>query len=249
MKNANLIDRIVLGFTNEEAFQKKIQKKNEKAEFIKNSVKSLLIPGKDTFAVEVPNPTTGGIEQQFFLTKQGAMKILDLFNLVPDFHIEKNQVNTPKGPNFLYEVRCDLKDEEGVIVGSGYGVGSSHGFGSSNVAVKMARKSALVDAVIYSLRLDLTPDEDHERYRDPQYEYVESAPNAPQEVERATPDQVRKIEAAAQNIGLDINRILSHYSINSLNELTLDQANELMHYFENTIKSGQHGGQHQEVRQ
>ncbi len=249
MQKTNLIDTIITemhegdgkkGESRIKAFEKKIDQRAELTELVKDKIKSILIPGKDTFTVETPNPYTGEIDHSTYLTKQGAMKIMDLFGLVADFHIENDKVNTPRGPSFVYEVRCDLKNPEGQVLGVGYGIASSHAFGSANVAIKMARKSALVDAVIYAVKLDFSPDEDHEKFKEPQYEYTSSPEQTSQgSHERISPEQVQQIVSAAEAAGMDVGRVLAYYGINSLSELTVEQAEELMNYFSQVMAQQQ----------
>lgn len=108
-------------------------------------------------AVLVPNIDYGIIPHcnKPTLLKPGAEKIMNYLSLIARTVVE-NRVEDYENGFFSYEVKVSLLDYNGIIRGEGIGITNSkenkyakqNGYSVQNVVLKMAKKRALVDAVL-----------------------------------------------------------------------------------------------------
>lgn len=118
-------------------------------------------------------------DQKPSLYKSGAEKLSQLFGLVPEF-IELKSVEER---NFvMYKFRCELRTQDGRVVGIGYGVATSdekahwkqNPLGNANTIIKIAKKRSHVDAVLNGLGASNVFTQDLEDYEPEQINTVQA---------------------------------------------------------------------------
>ena len=118
---------------------------------IREFVSQIMIEGEDYGVI----PGTGSRPT---LLKPGAEKLCAFFGLAPDFNVvQREEVWEEREPFFFYEIKCTLHASDGRLRGSGLGSCSSResryrgrkvAADIVNTVLKMAKKRALVDAVL-----------------------------------------------------------------------------------------------------
>lgn len=94
-------------------------------------------------------PEQKGYKSKPSLYKAGALLICDLLRLRPTFCADVETWKMLGAQPGSFAIRCDLLDENGVVIGSGRGIfEAGEKKMPANSAMKMAQKRALVDAVI-----------------------------------------------------------------------------------------------------
>jgi antitoxin component HigA of HigAB toxin-antitoxin module len=109
-----------------------------RAEF-KTKVGSIMLQGSDYHV----------IQDRKSLAKGGAEKIASIFGWSAEFVMDQETLMMIGEPKGILAYVCDLKDRTGRIVGQGRGAASlTKNANDVNKAVKMAQKSAFIDAVL-----------------------------------------------------------------------------------------------------
>lgn len=197
---------------------KEITKRKAFLEKVSKKIVEALDPSVHIF--EAFNFDLSGNEvQQRFLTKSGARYLCKIFDLYPFFTTSHHVL--PNG-DVGYGAVCVLKDRENNVLSEGESEQSLFIYRNTNTAIKMARKSALVDAVISLFGLDdqLSQDEDYLRKIDPNM----LNPNASSEQSLLS---VEAISTLAKQKGVKIQQILERYGVSEMSLLTGVQLNEI----------------------
>ncbi len=127
-------------------------------------------------------------DQKPSLYKSGAEKLSQLFGLVPEF-IELKSIEER---NFvMYKFRCELRTQDGRVVGIGYGVATSdekthwkqNPLGNANTIIKIAKKRSHVDAVLNGLGASNVFTQDLEDYEPEQINSVQTQVIQPKPVQ------------------------------------------------------------------
>ena len=169
-----------------------------------------------------------GCGERLVLLKPGAEKITMLLNLRSAFDVVREIEDFDKG-FFSYLVRCSLVTGSGEVVTQGFGqcntrerrFGRGDSFSGANVALKMARKRALVDAALTvgSLSNLFTQD-------------LEDSATSEIRGARISEEQKRKIYATTLQAGVEESQlragILHYYGVASVEELSEKQAEDLL---------------------
>lgn len=130
-------------------------------------------------------------DQKPSLYKSGAEKLSQLFGLVPEF-IELKSIEER---NFvMYKFRCELRTQDGRIVGIGYGVATSdekahwkqNPLGNANTIIKIAKKRSHVDAVLNGLGASNVFTQDLEDYEPEQIDSVQAIQPKPAQPQQTT---------------------------------------------------------------
>ncbi len=136
------------------------------------------------------------------LYKSGAEKLSQLFHLIPEFI----EIKAIEERNFvMYKFRCELRTQNGQIVGIGYGIATSeekshwkqNPLGNANTIIKIAKKRAHVDAVLNGLGASNVFTQDLEDYEPEQIDKNETIQiviedNLKTEPTNKTPSQKQK---------------------------------------------------------
>jgi hypothetical protein len=92
--------------------------------------------------------TVGGKESKPSLSKAGSKKFLGLFHLAATFHKDDETWEMLGRSAGVLCYRCELHTTSGEVVGEGRGCRDAHKEKDLNKAIKMAQKSAQIDAVL-----------------------------------------------------------------------------------------------------
>ena len=172
-----------------------------------------------------------GCGERLVLLKPGAEKISVLLGLRSNFEIVREIEDFESG-FFSYMVRCSLVTGAGETVTQGFGqcntrerrFGKGDPFSGANVALKMARKRALVDAALTvgSLSNLFTQD----------LEDVSTISSSEMRAPRISEEQKRKIYACTLQAGVQEAQlragVLHYYGVSDINELSEKQADDLL---------------------
>lgn len=172
-----------------------------------------------------------GCGERLVLLKPGAEKISVLLGLRSNFEIVREIEDFESG-FFSYMVRCSLVTGAGEVVTQGFGqcntrerrFGKGDPFSGANVALKMARKRALVDAALTvgSLSNLFTQD----------LEDMSEKPEGKATGTRITEEQKRKIYATALQAGIEDAQlrsgVLHYYHAEGVESLSEEQARDLL---------------------
>lgn len=176
-----------------------------------------------------------GCGDRAVLLKPGAEKITVLLGLRSRFEVVQQIEDWEKG-FFAYTVRCSLVTASGEVVTEGFGACNTRErrfvrgdpFAGANVALKMARKRALVDAALTVGSLSNLFTQDLE-------DTTESAPAGDvvdESLASATEAQIRKIRAMATEAGMNDAQlhtgVAHYYDVAHLHQLTRRQASDLI---------------------
>ena len=169
-----------------------------------------------------------GCGERLVLLKPGAEKISVLLGLRSNFEIVREIEDFESG-FFSYMVRCSLVTGAGEVVTQGFGqcntrerrFGKGDPFSGANVALKMARKRALVDAALTVGSLSNLFTQDLE-------DVGPAAPTSP----KISENQKRQIYACTLQAGVEESQlragVLHYYGVSGVDELSEKQAEDLL---------------------
>lgn len=191
------------------------------------------------------------------LLKSGAEKILNYLSLIARTEVS-NRVEDYDNGFFSYEIKVYLLDYNGVVRGEGIGItntkenkyAKSNGYSVQNVVLKMAKKRALVDAVLNvgSLSSRFTQDVEDMNIEPEQVRC--QTPNAPTEprynqnnnARPATAKQIAYLErllAEAGSSAQSLNRYCQqNYCVDDYRKATSFQVSELIEKFKAAANRG-----------
>ena len=170
-----------------------------------------------------------GCGDRLVLLKPGAEKITMLLGLRSSFDVVREVEDFEKG-FFSYLVRCSLVTGAGETVTQGFGqcntrerrFGKGDPFSGANVALKMARKRALVDAALTVGSLSNLFTQDLE----------DVTATSEMRASRISEEQKRKIYSSTLQAGVEESQlragVLHYYGVSDINELSEKQAEDLL---------------------
>ena len=173
-----------------------------------------------------------GCGERLVLLKPGAEKITMLLNLRSAFDVVREIEDFDKG-FFSYLVRCSLVTGSGEVVTQGFGqcntrerrFGKGDPFAGANIALKMARKRALVDAALTVGSLSNIFTQDVEDFSSAELPHGKSGSGV-------TEEQKRKIYATALQAGIEDAQlrsgVLHYYHAEGVEALSEEQAKDLL---------------------
>lgn len=211
----------------------------ERLQMLQRFVQEFLVPNEDYGII----PGT----KKPSLYKSGAEKLTDAFGFAKYVEV-LNRVEDWQTPFLHYEVKLILRSKRtGLVEAEGIGSANSKEkkfakqdtFSIANSLLKMAKKRALVDAVLSSTRSSGIFSQDMEDIANlPEQKPVQQAPfnqpATPQKVqpEAATKEQLRQIYSLAKELALSAqqakNIMLLHFKVDDSEKLTKDQAGDLI---------------------
>lgn len=179
-----------------------------------------------------------GKYQKPSLYKSGAEKLTRLFKLIPRFEI----MDEVKKKDFImYEVRCYLYSQSGILIGEGFGACNSdeklgwkeNPWKHQNSILKMAKKRAHVDAALTGLGASNVFTQDIEDFEE---EHATGEHHTNTNTKPMTEKQIeyldiligkyaKKYKKSREEV---VKSILEKYRINDINELDRDQAGETL---------------------
>ena len=196
----------------------------EKIRGFQGLVRSQLVEGVDYGKIP-------GCGEKPALLKPGAEKISVLLGLRSRFEIIREIEDWENG-FFAYSIRCALVTGSGETVTEGFGLcstkekrfGRGDPFAGANIALKMARKRALVDAALTVGSLSNIFTQDVEDFS--------PAAAAGKSGSGVTEEQKRKIYATTLQAGVEESQlragVLHYYGVASVEELSEKQAEDLL---------------------
>jgi hypothetical protein len=204
---------------------KELQKRDR---FYEKTAEKILAYLKPTHIFETVSldTTTGEEVTSKFLTKSGARYLCKLFDLRPDFQTDHKFM--PNGDvNFL--ASCTIKSKDGDVLAIGEAEQSLFMYRNPNTAKKMARKSALVDAVVMLFGLDdyFHQDEDYQRKLDMQVLNPSMVSGGQAYI------SVEFVQSLARQKGVRESQILTRYGVRSFDLLTAAQLQEIVEVLNN----------------
>lgn len=197
------------------------------------------------------------------LLKPGAEKIMNYLGLIARVEVSNRVEDYTNDGFFCYTCKVSLIDYNGVIKGEGLGICNSKepkyaknsGFSVMNTVLKMAKKRALVDAVLNAACLsarftqdveDMNMEPDQPSGKGPASQPQQQRGNAPtsQQPPRtdkpATQKQIAYLEKLMQDCGTTVaalNRhVLKAYGIEDYHQITSLMASELIQKFQGAMK-------------
>lgn len=189
------------------------------------------------------------------LLKPGAEKLCDIFGFSKQIEVIDRVVDWEKGI-FSYEVKAILINKRtGLVEAEGLGCCNSmemkyrqqDGFSVSNTILKMAKKRALVDAVLSATRSSAMFTQDVEDIDQPDIQQTKnkkqnqdaevqifSRPKPPQNGKRATDNQLKKIYALTKEIGMPVETarqlLKDRYAVHNSKDLSIKQASDFIQH-------------------
>ena len=214
-------------------------------------VRSALVDGVDYGAIKRSN----GSMTKPSLRKPGAEKICGMLGVIPTFPTLKDyeQLALQGIPIDQIILRCDILSAAGDVVANGVGARSlKQDSGDLNKALKMAVKSAHIDATLRMAGLseiftqdleDMPPthfDQQEERPR-PQHRPAATPAKPATQAPRsngggrgfATEKQVMLIERRLGEAGMPPGELCEHFAVNSLTEIPFPRVNEALDFIAN----------------
>ena len=197
----------------------------EKIRGFQGLVRSQLVEGTDYGKIP-------GCGEKPTLLKPGAEKISVLLGLRSRFEISREIEDWENG-FFAYSIRCALVTGSGETVTEGFGLcstkerrfGKGDPFSGANIALKMARKRALVDAALTVGSVSNIFTQDVEDFSAAELPHGKSGSGV-------TEEQKRKIYATTLQAGVEESQlragILHYYGVASDEELSEKQAEDLL---------------------
>lgn len=226
-----------------------LQRRENNRQALLRWIKDNLKEGTDYGRIHVvgknkcPNPYNCQNPKHFSkpsLWKPGAEKIAAMLGLIPRYE------NMHRYEEAAYEgreiktiiLKCSLYGPTGTVVAEGMGARNiQQDYGDINKSLKMAAKSAFIDAVlrvgglseIFTQDLeDMDPDVIGKEVDTP---VPSQAPPNPQASQTISEAQKKRLEAIIREKGIDRNAlkeyVKKHYRVESLNHLTREQYKEL----------------------
>ena len=208
----------------------------ERIELLQTFISDMMVPGIDYgYVQECQKPS---------LFKPGAEKLCDIFGFTKQIQIVDRMIDWEKGV-FSYEVKAILTSKRtGMVEAEGIGSCNSKemkyrlqdGFSVSNIILKMAKKRALIDAVLSATRSSglFTQDiEDIDCFISaPMQNRSKPEPEYYQPVKPVTEKQLNKIYALVREIGIPdfaVKQLLAdRYQVKISTELSLKQASDFI---------------------
>ena len=197
----------------------------EKIRGFQGLVRSQLVEGTDYGKIP-------GCGEKPALLKPGAEKISVLLGLRSRFEIIREIEDWENG-FFAYSIRCALATGSGETVTEGFGLcstkerrfGKGDPFSGANIALKMARKRALVDAALTVGSLSNIFTQDVEDFSSAELPHGKSGSGV-------TEEQKRKIYATALQAGIEDAQlrsgVLHYYHAEGVDALSEEQAKDLL---------------------
>ncbi|KUG04017.1 hypothetical protein ASZ90_018543 [hydrocarbon metagenome] len=213
----------------------------QRVQMLQDFVKEMMIPGQDYGIVPgISKPT---------LFKPGAEKLTDIFGFSKQVQII-NRIEDWDNGLFGYEVKVSLINKRNQLT-EAEGIGSCNTrekkyrnqdpYNVVNTVLKMAKKRALIDAVLSATRSSglFTQDvEDLEIHHNsnpaPPVSTIPSASSNPSKPSMITPPQLKKIQILAETIGMTPQELQSliheMFRVNHSNKLTKNQASAIIQH-------------------
>lgn len=226
------------------AFAITLEEARNRVTMMQEFVKDMMVPGQDYGIIPgCPKPT---------LFKSGAEKLTDIFGFSKQVTV-LNRVEDWKEGLFSYEVKiCLVSKRTGLIEAEGIGSCNNRekkyrnqdSYTVANTILKMAKKRALIDAVLSATRssglftqdiedMDLSDNKSLQPPIDITQSVGRTKPKQPPKTDPgATAPQLKKIYALANEIGLYGENarafLMELYGVDNSNELTKRQASDFI---------------------
>lgn len=219
-----------------------LEEAKQRVQMLQDFVKEIMIPGQDYGVVPgVPKPT---------LFKPGAEKLTDIFGFSKQVEI-LNRIEDWESGIFSYEVKVSLINKRNQLI-EAEGIGSCNTrekkyrsqdpYNVINTVLKMAKKRALIDAVLSATRSSGIFTQDIEDLDQPNT--VPTATQRPQSLPATIPaqpnyamitqPQMRKIQTLAEAIGMNPQHVQAiiqdMFRVNHTSKLTKNQASNLIQH-------------------
>lgn len=186
------------------------------------------------------------------LLKPGAEKIMNYLGLIARVEIGNRVEDYANDGFFCYTCKVSLIDYNGVIKGEGLGICNSKepkyvkssGFSVMNTVLKMAKKRALVDAVLnvacLSARFTQDIEDMNMEPEQPSSKGPASQPQQPRTDKPASQKQIAYLEKLMVDCGtsvVSLNRyVQKNYGVEDYHQITSLMASELIQKFQGAMK-------------
>jgi hypothetical protein len=128
-------------------FREGLDRRKENRDTLMDWIRSALVEGRDFGSIMIR-----GLKSKPTLLKPGAEKIAGMLGLIPRFpNLKEYEESAISGNDIdLIILKCELHNQLGEVVGEGVGARSTErqDNGDLNKALKMASKSAMIDATL-----------------------------------------------------------------------------------------------------
>lgn len=226
-----------------------LREAKDRIQMLQEFVRDMMIEGIDYGRIpNVPKPT---------LFKSGAEKLCDIYGLSKEIDVI-NRIEDWKEGLFHYEVKAILRTKRtGLIEAEGIGCANNkekkfstqHPFTIVNTVLKMAKKRALIDAVLSATRSSALFTQDIEDL-DPPNGSSQDSTNQPvannsgyykekqsQQNKPITNSQLNKIYSLVEQNSIPVNKIrdiiMQRYQVSESKHLTLQQADNFIKFLIN----------------
>src|SRR3990167_9125811 len=126
-----------------ENLEEQVKIETEKRKILTKYIRDNLKEGVDFYTIQFQ-----GKESKPSLSKAGAEKFISLLHLRAEFSKDEDTWGMLGSPAGMLCYVCKLYTKSGVLMGEGRGSRDAKKDGDSNKAIKMAEKSALIDAIL-----------------------------------------------------------------------------------------------------
>ena len=187
-----------------EAFRAGLDRRKENRNTLMDWIRSSLVEGRDYGAIMIR-----GQKSKPSLLKPGAEKIAGMLGLIPRFpNLKEYEDCAIKGVGIdAIILKCELRNQLGEVIGEGVGARftEKQDNGDLNKALKMASKSAMIDATLRCAGISEIFTQDIENMNEIDIENIQgSRTSKAQDVECATDNQIRAIRNLIDNGKVEI---------------------------------------------
>jgi hypothetical protein len=215
---------------NPDQFRAGLDRRKENRNTLMEWIRSALVEGRDYGSIMIR-----GQKSKPSLLKPGAEKIAGMLGLIPRFPNLKEYEESVLAGNLIDAIilKCELQNQSGEVVGEGVGAryATKQDNGDLNKALKMASKSAMIDATLRCAGISeiFTQDVEDMSMADPIPEKPRDILNATG-VELASEKQVSTVRNLIDHPKVLISEKRNMHELLEA-ELTKSKAKEILDYF------------------
>jgi hypothetical protein len=213
-------------------FRQALARRSENRKALIEWIRSSLVDGVDFGAVPLRR---GGFSKPS-LRKPGAEKICGMLGVTASFPTLKDYEASALDGREMQQVilRCHLVSPDGVVVADGVGARSlEQDYGDINKSLKMAIKSAMIDATLRMAGLSeiFTQDLEDMPLQDGDVRAPAPAAPPPVQTERlATDRQVKLLRVKLDQAGIPESEFLEKFGIGDLSDLPFSKVSPALHW-------------------
>jgi len=225
--------------------KKRMEEETEQRKLITDFITEHMKTGVDFGTIKFTKRDGTEVESRPSLFKPGSEKFCSLFHFRPTFERDNDTWEMSGKIPGLFCYKCELISANGFVVGEGRGsanISEKQGWTANN-AIKIAEKRAQIDAVLrtgglsdfFTQDIEDMPREviTGERDNRPVQTYPQAPPYRSEEAKKplqgqVTEPQMKKIFALLREKNLTQEQLKTKYGIEHMNELSKQQASEII---------------------